>query len=394
EVCFGSVVNFIDGSSAANSSVTQWNWDFGDGTTSTTQNPAKNYSAAGTYTVTLTVTSAIGCVSNTFTKQVIVDPLPTPLFNVSSPTCATRDVTFTDASLANAGNLIKWTWDYGDATTAVLNNNNPFTHNYNSTGTYHVTLKVETDKGCVSSLLAKDIVVSPLPVANFGIPESCLSDPFSQFTDSSLIADGTESQFTYNWNFGDPNANPGDPNTSTIKNPLHKYTATGPYNITLTVTSNSGCASTTSKPFFVNGAIPIPSFTVAGGTAQCSSNIISISNTSTVNPGNVVKLEIYWDNTVDPTIKTTDDDPVPGKVYTHNYTEFGSPASRTATIKLVAYSGQTCLMSVDQVITLYATPQIQFNSLAGVCADVAPFTINQASEINNQPGTGVYSGPG
>ena len=99
EVCLGAPVNFTDQSTAANSTVTQWLWNFGDATTSTLQNPVKNYAAAGTYTVTLTITSAVGCVSTTATRTVIVNALPTANFNASAPACATRNITFTDALL-------------------------------------------------------------------------------------------------------------------------------------------------------------------------------------------------------------------------------------------------------------------------------------------------------
>src|SRR6185436_17923551 len=122
---------------------------------------------AGTYTIRLSVTSAIGCrtVNNIATRVIVVNPLPTANFNTSLPSCATRYITFTDASLANAGNLVKWTWNYGDASNAVLNNPNPFDHVYASAGTYNATLVVETNKGCISTLLSKSITIFPIPEA-------------------------------------------------------------------------------------------------------------------------------------------------------------------------------------------------------------------------------------
>jgi gliding motility-associated-like protein len=89
-----------------------------------------------------------------------------------------------------------------------------------------------------------------------------------------------------------------------------------------------------------------------------------------------------------------DEDPVAGKIYSHTYPEFGSPASKTATIKYVVYSGQTCLQSIDKVITLLATPIIKFDSIGGVCKDVPAFQITTASVVNGLTGTGSFSGPG
>jgi len=392
EVCNGSSISFTD-QSTASGPIAQWLWDFGDGTTSTQQNPTKIYATPNTYSVKLTVTSAAGCPSTVATKNIVVNPPPTADFNVSAPTCVKQNITFTDASLANGGNVVKWTWTFGDGTNAILSSNNPFTHNYSITGSYNATLQVETNKGCTSTVFTKQVVVSPLPVANFGLPESCLNDPFSQFVDSSSITDGSQSQFTYMWNFGDANASAGNPNSSSVKSPQHKYSATGPYTVTETVTSNNGCSASTTKTFFVNGSVPVPSFALATSSV-CSGSAASLTDNSTVNPGSVVRIEIYWDYGTDPTIKTIDEDPSPGKMYSHIYPAFGSPASKTATIKYVVYSGQTCLQSLDKVLTLTAIPDVQFNALTGLCQDAPAFQITGVSVVNGLPGTGTFSGPG
>ncbi len=394
EVCYGAAINFKDQSTAPNSTVTQWLWNFGDGTTSTQQNPSKTYAAANTYTVTLTIVSAANCSSATATKTVIVDPLPNADFNISSPNCINQDITFMDASVANSGNIVKWTWDFGDGNNSVLTSNVPFTHNYTTPGIYNSTLKVETEKGCASIIFTKPISISSSPVVDFVLPESCLNDPFSAFTDNGSIADGTENLFMYQWDFGDGNANATNPNTSSAKDPQHSYTAVGSYNVTETIISNNGCSSSVSKSFFVNGSVPVPSFTLQENTSVCSADTIHLTDNSTVNPGNVVKLEIYWDYTNDPTIKTIDDDPSPGKIYTHAYSGFTSPASKAVTLRYVAYSGQTCVQYIDKPITLMALPELQFDPIQGVCKDVPAFQITQQSVLNGLTGSGTFSGQG
>ena len=394
EVCDGATINFSDQSTANNSTVTQWQWDFGDGTNSTLRNPSKTYSLPNTYTVTLHVTSAAGCLSTIATKNITVNPLPTANFNVSAPNCINQNITFTDASAANAGNIVKWSWDFGDGNHSDLTSANPFTHVYSSTTTFNATLKVETNKGCVSTAFSKTLIVSPLPVSNFVLPESCLDDPFSLFIDSSSIGDGTQNLLSYQWNFGDANANAGNPNVSTSKNPQHKFTATGPYTVTENVISNSGCSSAVTKIFFVNGSVPVPQFTLQGNGSLCSGSSIDLKDNSVVNPGSVVKIEIYWDYTNDPTIKTIDDTPAPGKIYSHIYPEFGSPSSKSVTIRYVAYSGQTCMQSIDKLITLLSTPIIQFDTLAGVCNNAPAFQVTQATVLNGLAGVGSYSGAG
>lgn len=394
EVCLGTTVNFTDQSTAANSSITQWQWNFGDNGTSTQQNPTHNYAAAGTYTVTLTATSAIGCVSTVATKTVIVNALPVADFNPSLPNCVTKDITFTDASTSVNGAVVKWTWDLGDGSQQVLTNNTPFTHAYAATGTYAVTLKVESSKGCVSTVTTKNVVVHPLPAPSFIIPDNCVNDPVVQFNDNSTIADGSQASFTYLWNFGDANSNAGNPNTSTAQNGQHRFVATGTYNVTLTVTSNNGCSASVTQPFTINGSLPQSIFTVNGGNQFCSNSTVSITNNSTVDFGRIIRLEVFWDYANDPTNKTVVNLPASGAVYNHTYPEFFAPATKSYTITVIAYSGTNCLSTSTQTITLKATPQIVFNPVNGICADVPSFQLTQASVINALPGSGVYSGTG
>ncbi|HEX6333332.1 MAG TPA: PKD domain-containing protein [Flavisolibacter sp.] len=394
EACLGSAITFTDQSTASNSTVTQWLWLFGDGTTSTQQHPVKTYTAPGTYTVKLVVRIAPGCASDTATATVVVNPLPTAAFLVSAPVCVTKDITFTNTSQANAGSITQWNWNLGDGTTFSATNGNPFTHTYTATGTYNATLSVQTNKGCVSPVTTIPVVVHPLPVPAFTMPANCLTDPFSQFTDATTIADGSQAQFTYQWNFGDPNATPSNPNTSTQKNPQHKYTATGNYDVTLTVTSNNGCTASVTQNFTINGTQPQAAFVIQGGTQLCSNQPVVIQNQSTVDFGSVVKLEIFWDYSNDPSIKTVLNYPGSNAPASHAYPEFFTPATKTVTIHVVAYSGDNCLSSTQQTLTLKATPQVQFAGIPSVCADDASFQLTQASVVNGMGGTGTFSGPG
>jgi gliding motility-associated-like protein len=86
--------------------------------------------------------------------------------------------------------------------------------------------------------------------------------------------------------------------------------------------------------------------------------------------------------------------PVPGADYSHTYPEFFAPATKNYTITVVAYSGDNCLSTSSQTLVLKATPEIVFDSLASVCANLPSFPMNQAGVVNAIQGTGVYSGPG
>ena len=125
---------------------TTWSWNFGDGGTSTLQNPSHVYSTAGTYSVTLTVANAYG--SNTLTKTgyVTVSAPPTnpPVANFTgTPTSGTVPLTvvFTDAS---TNTPTSWSWNFGDGGTSTLQNPS---HVYSTAGTYTVSLTVSNAYG-------------------------------------------------------------------------------------------------------------------------------------------------------------------------------------------------------------------------------------------------------
>src|SRR5678816_1090414 len=180
--CLGTAFNFTDNSNAPNNTVSKWRWDFGDGSLmDTTANPTHNYTGAGTYLVKHWIISAAGCMSDTMTKTINVYALPTANFNLSAPNCLNQPIAFTDVSVANSGTVATWNWNFGDAGTSALQNP---THVYATPGNYTVTLQVTTNYGCTSTVVTKPVVVSVAPLANFGLPQSCLLDPNSQFTDS------------------------------------------------------------------------------------------------------------------------------------------------------------------------------------------------------------------
>ncbi|RYZ21745.1 MAG: PKD domain-containing protein [Chitinophagaceae bacterium] len=391
EVCLGSAFTFTDASSAPASTVTTWEWSFGDGTFSTDQNPSKTYAAPGTYTVRLRVTSAIGCVSAYRDTTVTVNRLPTAAFTTSAVLCAERAITFTDGSAANSGSLQGWSWDFGDGS-AVQAGQGPHQHVYATAGNYGVTLTVTTNKGCTTTL-TDTVRVHHRPRAGFLIPQNCLADPFSQFNDTSSVA-APDAITGWSWNFGDNLANPASSNFSTQQNPRHRYTVVGPYQATLEVVTNFGCRDTIRQDLFVSNTSPVPVLTVLRDTV-CSNDSLRIRDSSWVDIGNIVRLEIWWDAS-DPASVQTVLNPVRNAVYAHRYPEFFNPATRDLNIKLVAFSGNTCGVDTTAPLRLLATPDVRFAPLTDVCANVAPFTFNQGSVTNSAvvPGQPAYSGTG
>ena len=151
-------VNFTDQSTGT---IDTWSWTFGDGGTSSSQNPSYVYNLAGTYTVSLTVSGPGGSDTYTATNYITVSPCAAPIANFSgAPTSGDYDLTvsFTDLS---TNSPTTWSWDFGDGGTATTQNPS---HTYTAAGTYSVSLSVSN--GCGSDAVTKTnyITVSEPPI--------------------------------------------------------------------------------------------------------------------------------------------------------------------------------------------------------------------------------------
>ena len=223
--CAGMTVNFTDQSTGTG--INGWSWTFGDGGTSTAQNPSHVYASAGTYTVSLTVSSlSQGCDDTaTKTNYITVNAGPTANF-VGSPTSGTEPLTvsFTNQST----NSTSWSWNFGDGGTSTAQNPS---HEYASAGTYTVTLTAYNACGSDQRVRVDYITVDPclVPVAAFtGTPTTGEVPLAVSFTDQS-----TNDPTSWSWNFGDGG-------TSTAQSPNHTYTSAGTYTVTLTATNACG----------------------------------------------------------------------------------------------------------------------------------------------------------
>ena len=224
-------VSFTNNSSGA----TSYSWDFGDGGTSTSQNPSHEYTAAGTYTVALTATNSCGSDTETKTDYITVT-CTAPVANFSgSPTSGEVPLTvsFTDASTG----ATSWSWDFGDGGTSTSQNPS---HTYTAAGTYTVALTATNYCGSDTETKTDYITVTcTAPTANFsGSPMSGEVPLTVSFTDASTGAT------SWDWDFGDGG-------TSTDQNPIYTYTAIGTYTVSLTVTNSCGSDSET-KTDYIN----------------------------------------------------------------------------------------------------------------------------------------------
>lgn len=259
--CVSQPVTFTDTSVPSfGDQITGWSWSFGDGGNSSLQNPTHTFSALGSYTVTLTVTTASGC-SNTYsnTVQVVNSALQPQSFLLVSPAMAavltTGAVNFLWNASTNASHYI-----------VEIASNSSFTNAFkiplgNVTNINSVSLtncksyywRVVAYNAC------SDSVVSAYQVFQLGIT------PNAAFSANTVCA-GTNTTFTdlstingdvlsfWHWDFGTAAV-------STVQNPQYTYALGGSYNATLIVQSQSGCADTLVQAVQVKNAPAIPTIT-------------------------------------------------------------------------------------------------------------------------------------
>jgi Zn-dependent metalloprotease len=149
-------VTFTDASTDSDGTIVSWLWDFGDGNTSTAQNPVHTYATYGTYTVTLTVTDDDDATDSVSKDVTLTAPTPPTAGFTYTTDCLTA--CFTDTS-TDDGTIVSWLWDFGDGNTSTQQNP---CHTYAAAGTYTVTLTV-TDDDTLTDSTSQSVTVVDCP---------------------------------------------------------------------------------------------------------------------------------------------------------------------------------------------------------------------------------------
>ncbi len=327
----GATASFTNNSANANS----YAWDFGDGNSSTENNPVHTYSADGTYTVTLTATNPCG--TSTFTQTVTIATPPTAGFS-ATPTadCGPLTVQFTSVSSANSTDFF---WEFPGGTPTTSTAQNPVVV-YNTPGTYSVTLTVSNAQGSNSATQTNYITVFEDAAASF---TSTTNGASVQFTNTSSNAT------TYLWDFGDGNS-------STTENPTHTYTTDGTYTVTLTA-SNSCGASTTTQTVTITTP-PTAGFT-AGPTSGCASLTVQFTSTASANA-----TDFFWEFPGGTPATSTAENPV---------VVYNAPGTYSVTFTAGNAAGNNSATQTNY-ITVLTVPTASFNG--SVSGNTATFTNN------------------
>ncbi|MFZ4399073.1 MAG: PKD domain-containing protein [Bacteroidales bacterium] len=239
-VCVNSPIHLTDISNSEAGIITNWNWNFGNGVgVSSLQNPLYTYTNIindTTFQISLEVTDYIGC-KDTIYHHLIVHPQPVVFFS-SDTTCFGLNTHFSDLSYSNGGPLSIWNWNFGGIATSNLQNPS---YMFLNAGIFNTTLTINDINGCSNSIVIP-IVIDSIPEVNFVSHGNCASG-LIHFTDNS-IQHGSNNTL-WNWNFGDSYS-------STMQNPIHYYSTTDTFNVSLTITNSNGCIASETKIVYVN----------------------------------------------------------------------------------------------------------------------------------------------
>jgi PKD repeat protein len=231
-------------------SANRWSWNFGDGTTNSTQNPTHPYQSAGIYTVTMTAYRSSSPNSyKTVTKTnyiTVTEPITLPVSNFDFAANG-LSIQFTDTS---SNSPTGWAWDFGDGQTSDQQSPQ---HTYAAAGTYSVKLNASNTAGA-GNQVTKDVIVTASsieePVTTFTATPAGLS---VHFVGSST--GGTPD--SWSWKFGDGN-------TADTKDADHTYASAGTYTVELTATNTVGSNNTTQQITVIAPTVPTFTATPAG----------------------------------------------------------------------------------------------------------------------------------
>jgi len=218
--------------------ITGYLWSFGDGASSTLQNPTHVYNAEGSYPVTLQIQSSLPECGNemTFEDYITVSGTVNVGFILDAIQICELPATFNITNSTPDEPQYTYSWDFGNSTTST--DREPGSVTYTEKGEYTITLEVDNGEGCLVTR-QRTVLAGPPPLEINPPDTTCLNvlNTFSNTTDAAV----------FQWTFG-TNAFPA---TSFDRQPMVRFFTEGPQLVTLTATGSTGCVSDTAFTVYV-----------------------------------------------------------------------------------------------------------------------------------------------
>lgn len=295
-ICFGSPVTFSDNSTSF-TTIKSYNWDFGDGTTSTEANPPPHvFAQPGVYKVSHSITAMDNCQSEPYVTTIKIGDKPTVDFQISD-TCEGKPPRLIVNDKVKVGNINRWNWQVDGA---------PFSTNEDpdltklTSGSHALELNVVSDIGCASEVFKGNVTIKPSPKISFDAKDGCVNSPVLF---SAQQQDGNNAVSSWLWNFGNGLSSYKKDTTIVFSHP-------GNFDVQLFGKAVNGCETSFSKNIFVNEVhadagkdtlvVPNTFFQLngSGGSVYTWEPATGLNNPSISNPSGSISEDITYQLTV------------------------------------------------------------------------------------------------
>lgn len=273
--------------------ITDYSWDFGDGTTGNTASPliVHEYTKEDVYLPVLTVTDSDGATTISGTEIFIkvlpsnIPPIAAYVIDVNSGEAALTVNFDARTSVDVDGFITQYTWDFGDGTSAI---GQLVSHTYAAPGSYLASVSVLDNNGAQdesATQLINVLVANVAPTAAFVVDVSSGVSPFTVSFSGVASSDSDGIISTYIWDFGDGTTGGGQTTT-------HTYSAEGRYLASLTVVDDDGLSSTSSITEVIRvlptNIAPTAAFTVDTNNGEAALTVNFDATTSSDTDGSIV----------------------------------------------------------------------------------------------------------
>ncbi|MEO0898770.1 MAG: PKD domain-containing protein [Bacteroidota bacterium] len=332
-----------------------YDWDFGDGGTSTLANPVYTYSQNGLYSISLEVTDVNGCDSSiTLSDHILIDEIEA---NFKSDTtfaaCPPLVVNF-EADTAFPHDQISYFWDFGDGATSTQATPS---HNYTLPGSYTVSLVISSSSGCSDTLIIPNHVLIQGPTGTFTF------DPKEACPGAVISFEGQSgAQVSYEWIFGDGLTGNGQLAT-------HTYTTEGTYFPVMAIEDSASC-----KVYIASND---PVDILPSPTAEFTVNDSAFCENGTVN-----LTHLYGGSTANLTYSWTTSDGQSSSIPNPSFS-FSQPGAFDITLAVRNDLGCGDTLTKTSYINIFEAPVIDI-----VLSDTAacvPYQTTASLELNGHP---------